>query len=375
MIDEKNEREKYDAAKKESIAAEKKLEVLQKQVASKKLSKDALIPMYKEVREKRNHERRTRYALDLIRLANRPMGHVPKPNKWAQTRGIKLLNSDFVRGERMKISFNVIEQDHEHERLVKELSAWREISRKEAEKIVNGYLQAAFEYRQTHSGMLIRDKYIVNEFQKASPATWTKDRVYIDLETSSLDPYLGEILEIGIVRVEAGTGNVTRYERRFNMEDAHVRDTLGTGAVEVHKISPTDIVNEKPFSDPEVQEEIGRILNDPSIVQVAHRDSFERAWLSQHLDGYWEAYDYSYGDPLVASQDTMWISKFLVSDTERNNLQSFVEGCGGDYFNAHSALPDAEMTYKALNSLAQALTKTDFGMRPTKEERVKEYVS
>lgn len=357
----------YSAAKKASIKAEEKLQNEQDKVLKGAAEASSLIPLYAEVRARHFEERDARYKVKLATLEAGDLVETRKENKWAQTRGQKQLNAEYVRGEKPKIIFDGTENDNEARRLVKELASWREISQIEAKAIIDSYDEAESENKMS------RDEFIVSEFQKASFKNWTKDRVYIDLETTSLDPNLGEIIEIGIVRIKAGTGEEVKYSKIFDMEDPIVRKKLGTGAQDIHGLSADILEGKNKFSDPEIQEEIGAILNDPTIVQVAHRDQFEEMWLKQNLAGYWETHDSSIGEPVVHSQDTMWLSKFLVHDTPRNTLEAFIVGAGGDYEDAHSALPDALMTHRAMKALDLALMKSKEGIRPTEAERSANY--
>lgn len=351
----------YEDYKNASLELENELKEQRDAVRGGLEDKEVLLPLYEKVREAHKLERNARNEWKLSRL---PVAHLLTPEKkpapYIKTRGVKSY-SDFVKGARMKVQLDGSENYLEQDRLVSELASWRDISMDDARTIISGYSAA--------TGMS-RDEYMVAEFQKGGPQAWTRDRVFIDLETTGLDPYHDEIIEIGIAHVKAGSGEIATKTSVFDMESADARDKLKRVSDDVHGITPAEMAGSRKFTDPVVQKELSKLLNDPNVVIVAHNDNFEQAFLSEHLDGYWAAHDVKAGDPLCASQDTMWLSKFLVHDTPNNKLSSLVEGTGGVYENAHRALPDTRMTYDAVMALSRGLSKTAPGVRPTKADRI-----
>lgn len=208
--------------------------------------------------------------------------------------------------------------------------------------------------------LLETDKEVVEKFANIIKKS-KKERVYLDIETTELSPSFGDIIEIGIVVVDSDDNVIETYDKRFDL--AHPDKTLkykaGVGATDVHKIAPEDVEGLKDFHDKEIQEEIGAIVNKPNRVLVAHNDEFEYKWLETHLDGFYEAYN-RYSDESIDRDydtinkrlDTRVISMAFFHDTENSKLESFVEGNGLEYIDAHSAYPDTFMMYEAFKIFA-----------------------
>ena len=333
----------------------------------------ALNSLFQDFRKKNNELRRTfqkarleeQYLIDSGLRAGSIISSIKINSDWVDR------NSRFYSWmKNMNIYFDdsSLEDPEIRELLIKELSSWAEISREEASSRIDDYFE---------SENSSKDAHIVSLFQEASD--WKKDRVYVDLETTGFDPRIGEIIEIGIVRVNSNGDIVDTVNQRFDLENPEFRDKIGTGPQHVHNISPQDISGLPTFSNPEVQEKISRILNDENIVLVAHNANFENIWLSQHLDGFWEAHDSLSGDslyrgrdlsvgvPSVLTQDTRVISA-LLQETKSNRLQDFAPSNGvskEEYEkNSHGAFSDSEMTFKALENFKKKLISSRIGERP-----------
>jgi DNA polymerase III epsilon subunit-like protein/predicted phage-related endonuclease len=175
-------------------------------------------------------------------------------------------------------------------------------------------------------------------YNSVEPKDWKKDIVSVDLETSASTERTGSIIEIGITRRNSKNEVVAEYGRRFGLRDERILDINGTGFEDVHKITPEDIRGERPFSDPQVQKEVMNLMKGG--VMLAHNKTYELKWLKQHLEGFHDA-----KLPVI---DTMHISRYQVPDSPNNKLASFSEHHGIPYVDAHSALPDAQMTVDAL---------------------------
>jgi hypothetical protein len=162
------------------------------------------------------------------------------------------------------------------------LSAWSgDLTYTQASKTLRDYDENPDKYDG-----LTRDEYAISLFQKYNPTKSKKDFVFVDLECTSLDPVLGEIIEMGITRVNNKGEVVASHEELYDLEREAVRDKIGTGWVEGHKITPDMLKGKRKFSDPKTQADLAKHLNDPNVVLVAHNADFERAWLSEHLNGF-----------------------------------------------------------------------------------------
>lgn len=245
------------------------------------------------------------------------------------------------------------------ELVVDQLSAWSGKSRASIQELIDSYNGAEGEER---------DRFIVRQFQEGE----SPERIaYVDLETSGYSPTTGEIIEIGIVVTDKDGTIIQTVDERFDLEDPVVRDLVGTGPVDVHKINPEDIAGKRRYTDADVQREMGEILNDRKTVLVAHQAGFEKRWLNHYQDGFQDArdkesaYNLRNGLDPAPIQDTKIISEMLLHTTTDNKLGSFAEANGVAYEDAHSAFPDALMTKNALDNFRANLRKAPPGERPT----------
>lgn len=358
----------YEAMEAESIALETKYEKL---VSKIKRSKPKSVPadaflkleaLWGDIRAAHIVERNAKQDADIFTVKALKKGAISqdevKPEEIFNTRGVRsqaklgidrgAFNPIFAADETMT--------PYNRELLESELSAWADITPLEAREL---FIQAA----QPSDSHLSFDERCVEIFQTTGKS-WKKDRVFIDLETTALDPYLGEIIEIGIVRVNPQGEIVQKIDERFDLEREDVRSILGVGATHIHHIAPEDVIGKRKFSDPEVQEELGAMLNDPEVVIVPHHAAFEHSHLSQHLDGYHATHvkesgqslsrrekTFQNGVPAVATSDTRVICTYLMR-SPRNTLEEFATSNGIDpeeyTETAHGAYADADMTFRAL---------------------------
>lgn len=262
-----------------------------------------------------------------------------------------------------------------------ELAAWAEVSLSKAREM---YVEAA--QAEGDDFYTSFDNLCVNLFQEYG-RQWSKNRVFIDLETTSLDPYWGEIIEIGIVEVDP-SGNVVRtVNERFDLERPDVRDNLGVGATHIHRITPESVKGKRKFTDLEVQQELGEILNRGDIVLVPHNAAFEHTFLSEHLKGYhaYHAKDsakslrkrektYEQGTPECLTTDTMNICTYLM-ESKGNSLKIFAtsNGISAEEYEetSHGAYADADMTRRALFNFKHTLqNEMPEGERPPKKNKL-----
>lgn len=255
--------------------------------------------------------------------------------------------------------------------LVSEYAAWSGKDLYEARARLNELAALAQESDMSF------DQLLTKEFQDTAFGESTRNRVFIDLETSSLDPFRGEIIEIGIVVMDPKGNIIETVNERYDVENPEVRDRLGLGASDVHKIYPEDVAGKPKFSDPSVQRRIGDILNNENCVIVPHNAGFEHGHLSTHLEGYYSSHVRDSteslrkrtslgepGKPTVKTQDTRALSTYLMK-SKRNNLQSFATNNGiskKEYQEtAHGAYADADMTARAFTNFQQNLSMMPAG--------------
>lgn len=202
---------------------------------------------------------------------------------------------------------------------------------------------------------------VVQVFKESSGKN-KKGRIYYDLETTGIDPTMGEIIQIGIIRTDKDGNVVERIDETFGMENDEYRERFGTGPEDIHNISREMVKGKPKFSDPEVQERMKRILNDPDYVGVAYNDIFEHSWLSTHLEGFWDAHSQhspetlrNEGNPRQASLDPTTLFRSTIPRREGSRLKHFAEYNDVDYENAHNAYADSEMMHRALVNFEKKL--------------------
>lgn len=272
------------------------------------------------------------------------------------TRSKRSLKSDF---EKAADSTNIHNQSVQ-------LAAWRQIEVSEATAIIKGHRAAFLKDVKASAKMgsgeeipTLTDR-ITNEYRKGGPTTWKKDLVSVDIETSGMGPNSGEIIEIGIRRTRPDGTIVEEYEERFGLRNDKVLDVIGTGAQDVHKIAPDDIRGKRSFSHPEVQAKVKALLMADDVVATAHNKGFEERWFDQYIPGFRshrarlttarfkakrENKPHAEPKPII---DTMFHARYLTPEAENNRLASFTVVNGIPYEDAHSALPDAQMTQRAI---------------------------
>ena len=155
----------------------------------------------------------------------------------------------------------------------------------------------------------------------------------LDIETNSLSPAQGNIIEFGCV--DSGG---KEFDRLYTPTPEQMK-TNGVGLTEVHNISKKMVRGHKTF-EADAPNILERMRGKTILV---HNKGFELNWFRQQIPGFAEAE--ANGEIKVV--DTMHIcQKFC--PTQRNRLKDFVEHTGGEYKNAHRSSTDAKMTIDAL---------------------------
>jgi len=377
-------KDRYEAREAESIALENEYEHL---VSKIRRSKPKNVPekaytkleeLWEEIRAAHIVERNAKQDSDIFQAKALKKGVISKDEIKEEdifnTRGVRSQAKLGIDRGAMNPNFSVLKDDvtpsgnpakdaEKEEKniylrtlLEYELAAWADIHPLEARE---RFITAS----QPSDSQLSFEERCIEIFQTTGK-TWKKNRVFIDLETTALDPYLGEIIEIGIVVVNPKGEIIRQIDERFDLEREDARDILGVGATHIHHIAPQDVVGKRKFSDPEVQKMLGEVLNDPESVIVPHHAAFEHSHLSQHLDGYHATHvkesaeslrrrekTFQNGVPSVLTSDTRVICTYLMLSS-RNTLEEFAtaNGVSQDEYTetAHGAYADADMTFRAL---------------------------
>ena len=324
----------------------------------------------KQFDKENDNVRHAFYARQLALRAAEEAGFAkPEDRPDDTTIEVKEGNRAYTASREQKPTFDaILENEKYRESVINEFAAWADLGRDEAEAIIDSY----DEYATSVKSPMTRDEFIVSQFQNAVP---TRDRVWVDIETNGLGVTNGEIIEIGIIHTDAQGKVIETVNERFDLEDPEVRSKLGVGKTELHHIAPEDVAGKPCFTDPEVQERIGKMLNDPNVVFVSHNHSFEQKFLNHFLKGFKETHDPLSSKNIVSQnpptnmQDTRITSTFLLHTTPNNRLESFCQATGAataaDYAkDAHGAFWDADTMRRACDNFRVSLKGESLGKRP-----------
>ena len=214
------------------------------------------------------------------------------------------------------------------------------------------------------------DREVLKELRFPLSGADLQGAIAVDLETSSLTPLTGEILEIGIVEIQGYDPlQWPRFSLRFDLS-SEVARSLGTGSTHIHGITADELRGCPRITDPEVQKLLkGYLCSGRKL--ISHNSSFEFRWLSQFVDGFFEAnYDHT---GLQTAIDTAVLCKFAFSleggtGIQGNSLEAIVEALGYSYREAHRAQADAAMAALAAHGMLQPV-----GGRALRELTAEEY--
>ena len=187
-------------------------------------------------------------------------------------------------------------------------------------------------------------------YQETSTSNRTKPFIHIDLETTSTDPTKGHIIEVGMSIHSPQGGETEAFQKLYGVPKRAVHGN-GTGAVEIHNITPGMVAKKRGFSHPEEQKALLEKLKTGTL--VAHNAAYERKWLRQHLDGFAAAE--RRGEINII--DSMQIVSKLLPHTPNSSLKSFVENYGIKYEAAHRAYNDVKMQGEAFDHFLSELHK------------------
>ena len=223
------------------------------------------------------------------------------------------------------------------------VSSYTGLSHEEIQSQMNNYKQNE-----------LSDTEAIREVFKNTPLRMDKPIVAIDLETNALplEEMNGEfdrgprseIIEVGYCKIYPD-GRVEEKSALYGVSE-DLYEINGSGAVDVHNITPEDIKEKERFIGHSKDQE--QLINDlKGSVMLAHNAQFEINQLGHSLKGFNKLLK----DNEIEVLDTMNVSKYFMPENERNTNEVFVQNTGGKYENAHRALSDAKMSYNALMRL------------------------
>ena len=158
----------------------------------------------------------------------------------------------------------------------------------------------------------------------------------IDFETSGFQPGSARILEVAVIKIDAGGNILDEFTTLINPEDGNV------GRTDIHHITLKMIKNAPRLS--EVVGDLLRIL-DSSIV-VAHNARFEENFLESAFR------EVGIKHPLMPTIDTLWLSR-QVLDLPNYKLATVIDEFGYDFKDAHTALGDVRAMANVLPEMLE----------------------
>lgn len=190
-----------------------------------------------------------------------------------------------------------------------------------------------------------RDAVFLHNIGLMSQSVNHSGTVAVDIETTSFSPLTGEIIEIGIVHWPAGTEynpeTLERFSIRFGLSNENAV-LLGTGPVEIHGITSEMIEGKEPISNSLAQSILRHYLCSGKRI-IAHNLAFETKWLTVNVPSFFES-NFTENGVSTTLVDSGLLPKGFLDNPVNAKLEALVEHTGFEYFDAHSAMPDAMMT-------------------------------
>lgn len=162
----------------------------------------------------------------------------------------------------------------------------------------------------------------------------------------SLRPQFSDWIETGVVHHDATGNEVDRYSRLHGVDD-RIMSHNGTGAMDIHNITPDMVEGLPRLSHPEESAAVGEQLRRGNVL-VAHNAYFEKNHLNHEIPGL--------RDEGRKWLDTYWLAKHFLPTTEGSSglrLEDFCKDMGVPYEGAHRATQDAAMMMEALEKFFQ----------------------
>lgn len=160
----------------------------------------------------------------------------------------------------------------------------------------------------------------------------------------AFSPLYSSWIETGIVNMDS-QGNLSGKESILHGVDDRILKKNGTGAEDVHHITPEMVDGKPTMRDRKVRGEVFKKLVDGDAI-VAHNVNFEQKHLFHNM-------------PLLKPTskwvDTAWMSRHFMPNKvdgkmRSGKLQDFAEDNGVEYKDAHRAAEDSEMMMKSMNN-------------------------
>ena len=172
----------------------------------------------------------------------------------------------------------------------------------------------------------------------------TENYIIFDLETTSLNPRMGEIIEFGAVEIEKG---VVKKTHQFFIK---AKQPISSFTTELTGISQK-MIDEAKLNEAEAIEKILEIFQDKTL--VAHNATFDISFINEKL--------FQYGFEHLKNQivDTLALAKYLLENSQNYRLETVSKKMGifYDYSIAHRADYDAGILQKVWLNMIEQLNK------------------
>lgn len=172
----------------------------------------------------------------------------------------------------------------------------------------------------------------------------TENYIIFDLETTSLNPRMGEIIEFGAVEIEKG---VVKKTHQFFIK---AKQPISSFTTELTGISQK-MIDEAKLNEAEAIEKIVEIFQDKTL--VAHNATFDISFINEKL--------FQYGFEHLKNQivDTLALAKYLLENSQNYRLETVSKKMGifYDHSIAHRADYDAGILQKVWLNMIEQLNK------------------
>ena len=172
----------------------------------------------------------------------------------------------------------------------------------------------------------------------------TENYIIFDLETTSLNPRMGEIIEFGAVEIEKG---VVKKTHQFFIK---AKQPISSFTTELTGISQK-MIDEAKLNEAEAIKKIVEIFQDKTL--VAHNATFDISFINEKL--------FQYGFEHLKNQivDTLALAKYLLENSQNYRLETVSKKMGifYDHSIAHRADYDAGILQKVWLNMIEQLNK------------------
>lgn len=175
-----------------------------------------------------------------------------------------------------------------------------------------------------------------------------KKLIFLDIETTGMNPMEGEIIEYGYTVTDVKGNILEEYETLCNVTAPDVHADEVNPTEKATNITYEMYKDKKTFQNSEKFSRLSEMLLSDDYIEVAHNASFEHSWFSFNIPGYFEKKHTSQKDTSKhsTSLDTRFQSKIL-DENRKNTLEAFATEYGIAYEGAHRALNDTTFMRKA----------------------------